>query len=106
MNISITGRHFTVTQALQDHVKKRFEALSKHFDRIIDAHVVLRVERENQIAEVTIHIPHQPPIHAKADKTDMYASVDMMMDKVKHQIEKQKGKQITDRDHREHGAEE
>ena len=104
MQISITGRHLEITQGLRDHINERINSLGKHFDRILDAHIVLMVERENQIAEATVHIPHQPTIHAKAETTDMYASVDMMVDKIRHQMQKQKGKEITERDHRPHGA--
>lgn len=101
MNIHITGRHFDVTQALRNHITDRISFLEKHFERLIDVHIVLHLERANQIAEATLHIAHQPTIHAKAETSDMYASVDMMIEKLKAQIQKHKEKEITERDHGE-----
>jgi putative sigma-54 modulation protein len=98
MNIHITGRHFDITQALRNHITDRISALEKHFDRIMDVHIVLHVERANHIAEATMHIAHQPTLHAKAETSDMYASADMMIEKLKHQIQKHKEKEITERD--------
>ena len=99
MNIHITGRHLDVTQGLRDHITEKVSHLEKHFDHIMDVHVVLMVERANQIAEATLHIAHQPKIHAVAESSDMYASIDMMVDKLKAQIQKHKEKEITGRDH-------
>lgn len=101
MNIHINGRHFDVTEALRNHITERLNYLESHFERLMEVHVVLHVERENHIADATMHVAHLPTIHAKAESSDMYASVDMMIDKLKHQIQKQKEKELTERDHGE-----
>lgn len=103
MNIHITGRHVEVTDGMRAHITEKLSHLEKHFDRIMDVHVVLTIERANQIAEATLHLAHQPTIHATADTGDMYASIDMMVEKLKIQIQKHKEKEITERDHRTHG---
>jgi putative sigma-54 modulation protein len=101
MNIHINGRHFDLTDALKNHINDRLAYLESHFEKLMEVHVVLHKERENHIAEATMHIAHMPNIHAKAETSDMYASVDMMIDKLKHQIQKHKEKELTERDHGE-----
>jgi len=103
MNIHITGRHLDVTQGLRDHINEKIAYLETHFDRLMDVHIVLHIEKGgHQIAEATLHIAHQPTLHAKGETADMYASIDMMVDKLKTQIQKHKEKEITERDHGAH----
>jgi putative sigma-54 modulation protein len=105
MNIHITGRHVEITQGMRDHITEKLNHLGKLFDRIIlDVNVVLSIEHSQNIAEATLHMPHQPAVHATAYSGDMYSSIDMMTDKLKTQIQKHKEKEITERDHRKHGA--
>lgn len=105
MNISFTGRHIEVTDALRTFATERLERLAKHFDRIMDVHLVLSVDKVLQKAEATLEIPHFPTIHAHAESTDMYNSIDTMIGKLESQIQKHKEKKITERDHGNHAEE-
>lgn len=109
MNLHITGRHVEVTQGLRDHITEKFSHLKKFFDHApdhsVDAHVVLLVEHGQHIAEATMHIPHQSTVHAKADTGDMFASIEMLVDKIKAQVMKHKSKELSERDHQpKHGG--
>jgi putative sigma-54 modulation protein len=52
---------------------------------------VLTVEKLNQVAESTVHLKGTE-VHAKAENSDMYASIDALIDKLDRQISKHKGK--------------
>ena len=91
MQINLTGHHFDVTDSLRDYVNGKFEKLERHFDHINNVHVVLTVEKLNQIAESTVHLSGTE-VHAKAENSDMYASIDALIDKLDRQILKYKGK--------------
>jgi putative sigma-54 modulation protein len=73
------------------YVNGKFEKLERHFDHINNVHVVLTVEKQNQIAESTVHLSGTE-VHAKAQHSDMYASIDALIDKLDRQILKYKGK--------------
>ena len=61
--------------------------VNKYTDRITSAHVVLNVEKDRHIAEVTINVSRNN-INAKAIAGDMYAAIDMVMDKIVKQLKK------------------
>ena len=50
MQISITGHHVEVTDAMRAYVHKKMDRITRHFDHLIDAHYVLSVEKLRQKA--------------------------------------------------------
>ncbi len=91
MQINLAGHHVEITDALREYVNTKFSKLERHFDHINNVHVVLTVEKLNQIAEATVHL-NGTEVHAKAQNGDMYASIDSLVDKLDRQILKYKGK--------------
>jgi ribosome hibernation promoting factor len=89
MRVSMAGRHMEMTDALRAHVEKCLDKVEGHFDRVIDADVVLSVEKRRHIAEVTLHA-NGVRIHGKESSSDMYASVDAAVAKLDKQILKYK----------------
>lgn len=91
MQINLTGHHVDVTSSLKDYVDTKFAKLERHFDHINNVHVVLTVEKLNQIAEATVHLSGNE-VFASAENSDMYASIDSLIDKLDRQILKHKAK--------------
>ena len=90
--IKVTGRHVNVTEAMKDYAIKKVEGLHLDYPRIIDAQVILDVQKIRHIAEVILHCANHITIEATAESTDMYASVDQVMDKIAQQMRKYKTK--------------
>lgn len=91
MQINLSGHHVEITDSLRDFVNTKFAKLERHFDHINNVHVVLNVEKHNQIAEATLHL-NGGEIHAKSDNQDMYAAIDSLIDKLDRQVLKHKDK--------------
>ncbi|MFV0575192.1 MAG: ribosome hibernation promoting factor [Vibrio sp.] len=91
MQINITGHHVDLTDSLTEYVNTKFQKLERFFDHINNSHVVLRVEKIQQIAEATLHI-NQGEIHASSQSDNMYASIDELVDKLSRQLNKHKEK--------------
>ncbi len=93
MNIQIHGKHMTVSNALQGYVEEKLGRLEHFFEPLseLNAQVTLSVVREQQSVEVTITMGG---IVFRAEETtgDMYASIDLVADKLHHQIVKYKSK--------------
>jgi len=89
MNIMIRGKNIEVTDALRDYVEKRVGKLTKFFDNIQEAQVTLLVERDNHVVEVTIPV-NGLFLRGEEASPDMYASVDLVVEKLEKQIEKYK----------------
>ncbi len=69
----------------------KLERIQRHFDQVIDINVVLSVQKLRQVAEISVHIPGKD-IHVESDGEDLYAAIDLLMDKVDRQIIKHKSK--------------
>lgn len=91
MQLSISGHHVDVTDALKSYVEEKLQKLERHYDHITNAHVILTVEKLRQKAEATIHISGAE-LFADADCDDMYAAIDKLTDKLDRQVLKYKEK--------------
>ena len=91
MQINLTGHHIEITDSLRDYVNSKFAKLEKHFDQISNVHVILNVEKIQQIAEAKLHLAGGE-VFATAEHSDMYAAIDVLIDKLDRQIIKHKEK--------------
>ena len=93
MKINVTGRHIHITEALQLYIENKFKKIEKHFENIIDIHVILTVEKMRMEAEATLKVK-KGNIFANSEKEDMYMAIDELVDKLDRQLKKQKEKKI------------
>ena len=91
MQLEITGHHIAVTSALNNHVKSKLSRLKRHFDQVLDVHVILKVKRPEHTAEAVVHYSGKR-VYADATSHDMYAAIDALADKLDRQALKQKEK--------------
>lgn len=86
MNISITGRHTEVTDALNARIEERVRGMLSEFPRVDGAHVILSVEKHRQMVEIVVHVPHHKQVEARAESRDMYVSLDEASEKIAVQL--------------------
>lgn len=91
MQTQITGRKVEVTPAIRTYIEEKIKKLSRHFNNITQTHIILSVDHARQRAEATIHIPGFE-LFAESEEKDMYAAVDLLVDKLDRQIVKHKEK--------------
>jgi putative sigma-54 modulation protein len=78
-----------VTESIRDFALERVEHELADFPRILNAHMILAIEKHRQIAEVVVQGPHHLRVEAKEESNDMYASITAAVEKVARQIERQ-----------------
>ncbi|MGR9105779.1 MAG: ribosome hibernation-promoting factor, HPF/YfiA family [Gammaproteobacteria bacterium] len=93
MQISVTGHHIEITDALKNYVESKFERLERHIDHVTDVHVILGVEKITKKAEATVQISGAK-LFAEDHQEDMYAAIDSLVDKLDRQVRKHKEKTI------------
>lgn len=91
MQLSISGRHIDVTDALRTYVRNKMTRLERHDNHITNVHVVLSVNKLVQRAEATLHT-NGAELFAVADDADLYAAIDALLDKLDRQVKKHKEK--------------
>ena len=100
MNLHITGRNLEVTPAIHDYVHNKIGRLDKHFDSVIEAQVILSIERLKHTAEITLRVAGKD-IHCSNSEDTLYAAIDVLADKVERQVIKHKAK-ATNHAHQPH----
>lgn len=92
MQLEITGHHIEVTSALDTYIKDKFDRIERHFDQVLNIHVILKVENKTQhCAEASMHVSGNQ-IFANAKEENMYAAIDALVDKLDRQVLKHKAK--------------
>ncbi len=91
MKINIRGKNVEVTPALEEHVNKKMAKLTKYFEDNAEAHVVLSVTREEHVVELTVMF-NSLILRSEENTGDMYASIDLVVEKIEKQIAKYKTK--------------
>src|SRR5262245_42589455 len=94
MQLSVTGHHVEVTASLREYVGTKLARLERHFDQMTDIHCILTVEKLFHKAEATVYVGGGA-IHADSIEDNMYAAIDMLVDKLDRQVKKHKEK-LTD----------
>ncbi len=91
MQLSVTFRHLEPSDALKTYVQDRTSRLTKYIDRPLESQVTLTVQKFRQIADVVINADGIRIAGQEAHE-DMYAAIDLVMDKIERQVRKYKGK--------------
>lgn len=90
MNIIVAGRNIEVSEALRARVTEKVGRLAHHFENVQRAQAWLRVEPypgRNQVVEITVW-GDSLVLRGQEASADMYASIDLVVDKLDKQISK------------------
>ncbi|ADU31832.1 ribosome hibernation-promoting factor, HPF/YfiA family [Evansella cellulosilytica] len=93
MNFNIRGENLEITPALRDYVEKKVGKLDKYFESPLksDVNVKMSVLNNNQKVEITIPMV-KLLLRAEEKHSDMYAAIDLVIEKLERQIRKHKTK--------------
>jgi putative sigma-54 modulation protein len=91
MNLHVSGHHLEVTPALRSYVRSKLGRVTRHFDHVIDAHVILTANKTRQKAEVTLHVRGKD-LHCESEEASLYAAIDLLADKLDRQLLRYKDK--------------
>jgi putative sigma-54 modulation protein len=91
MQINISGRQMDITPAIRDYCHSKLDRLSRYYDNITKAEVILSVDKVIQKAEARVHI-NGHDLFAGSEDEDLYAAIDTLSDKLNRQLLKHKEK--------------
>lgn len=91
MEITFTSRHGDLPDALKEYARQEVDGLSRYFDRLVEADIVLDQEGYRNIAEVRIHSSNDTHF-ASSETEDMRSAVDGTVAKLKRQLQRHKDK--------------
>ncbi len=91
MQMNITFRQFGASDSLKEYAREKVDRVNRLLDRAGEAHVVLSLERHLHHADITIHSGSWV-LRGREKSEDMYASIDLAMDKIERQLRRYKDK--------------
>lgn len=92
MQLNITGHHVEITPTLREYVETKMEKVHRLFSNMTNVHVILSVDKKfQQKAEARINLA-RAEIVAHSESENMYAAIDLLMDKLERQVVKHKEK--------------
>ncbi len=91
MHTAVTFRHMEASDALRDYVTERTARLKRYIDKPMEGQATLSIQRFRNIAEVIINTDGLR-IAGQESHEDMYAAIDLVMDKIERQVKKYKEK--------------
>jgi len=92
MQINISGRHFTLTPANEEYARKKADRLLRFFDRIQQIDIVVDKTKEGFHVEIVTDVEHHKPFVCTSTNHDLYASIDLGIDKAQRQLTDHKSK--------------
>ena len=102
MKIKITGKNIIVTEAIKNYASEKVSKLDKYFSKKgpVDTRILVRTYKTGAKAEITIFLK-DTILRAEVYNDDLYAALDLVVDKLEGQIRKLKTK--LERRHHERG---
>jgi putative sigma-54 modulation protein len=91
MLVSVTFRQLEPSEALKSYVTDRLKKFKRYLEGPLEAHVVLGLEKFRHQADITIN-SNGHMIKGREENADMYAAIDLVMDKLDMQLRKHRGK--------------
>ncbi len=92
MQVSISGRHVDVTNAMREHAQQRGERLGDHFMPIDRLQVTLEIDGKAHAVEMIASMQKGDPLVAHSRTEDMYSAIDLAAEKLEHQLRRLKDK--------------
>jgi putative sigma-54 modulation protein len=96
VNLTVKGRNLDLTEAISSYSEEKIGRLGRYLDESTRCEVEMWMEKnpsiaDNQVVEVTI-FTKGPVIRAREASPDIYASIDLVFDKLERQVKKYRGK--------------
>ena len=91
MRYNIRGNKIDVTAAIEDYIKSKISKVEKYFNDSVEAKVIISAKGKEQKVEVTIW-SGKYNVRAEETHEDLYAAIDLVLDKLERQLKKYKDK--------------
>ena len=93
MKYNTRGDTLVVTKAIKEYIEEKLDRLNKYYEKSneIDCKVLIRSKNNLQSIEVTIPL-NKLILRAEEKEKDLYAAIDLVVDKLERQIRKNKTK--------------
>lgn len=91
MNITVTGRHTSVSDRLRDYTEKKVVRLERYFNQVFEFKAIYYPEKMDKVCELLV-FADGVQFHGMEKAGDFYSAFDLLLDKLEQQVKKFKEK--------------
>jgi len=99
MDIRISSKHMELTPPIEEYATKKIEKFGRFFDRIQQVEVVVDKAKNGYTLEIITDVANHEPFVATSDHEDLYACIDLGIDRSIRQLKDHKSKLRDNKDH-------
>ncbi|MFH0910693.1 MAG: ribosome-associated translation inhibitor RaiA [Planctomycetota bacterium] len=92
MQVHISGVHFDLSDPIRSYTAEKAGKLGRIFDGITEIEILLKGDKRKFHCEMILHISNKPDIVIDVADDNMYAAVDLAVDKGQRQLRRLKEK--------------
>ena len=106
MQIKFSSKHVQVTEPIEAYASKKIEKFHRYFDRVQQVDVVIDKVRTGYRVEILTDVEHHDPFVATSDHEDLYAALDVSIDRIVRQLKDHKSRLRDNKHHTSVGGRE
>lgn len=106
MQVKISGKHMELTPPIEDYAFRKVEKFPRYFDRIQQIDVVIDRAKNGYVVEIITNVEHHEPFVASSTHQDLYACIDLGIDRSVRQLKDHKSKLRDNKHHTSTGGKE
>ncbi len=106
MQVNISGKHMELTPPIEDYAFRKVEKFPRYFDRIQQIDVVIDRAKNGYVVEIITNVEHHDPFVASSTHQDLYACIDLCIDRSVRQLKDHKSKLRDNKHHTPTGGKE
>lgn len=92
MNVTVKARHMDITDSIRDYVETKADKLDRYLVGLQNAEVIIDMEADKPVVEIVARAKKKNTFVATHRDDDMYACIDVCLDKVIQQLRRHKDK--------------
>jgi len=92
MQTNISSKHLPLTPSIEAYIEKKCDKLTRLFDRVMQIDVVIDKAKNDYTIEIITDVEHHEPFVANAKHEDLYACVDLGIDRSARQLRDHKSR--------------
>ena len=92
MQINISSKHVDLSPAIEEYARKKLERFPRYFDLIQQVEIVIDRARNGYTTEIITDVEHHEPFVATGEHEDLYACIDLTVDRAVRQLSDHKSR--------------
>ena len=99
MKINVKAKHMEITPAIEEYAEKKVEKFPRYFDRVLQIDVLIDKGKKAYNVEIIVDVEKHDDFVANSENDDLYAAIDIGVDRMIRQLTDHKKKLRDDKHH-------